>query len=166
MVSKVRIIWKQTVPPTQSVVNKARSSWANSKSSTRLRQLAVRVRFHIIRNARIENVGKSQSCMVSKLRIIWKQTVSGRRRGRQEMLGAAVAPRLIRDSRYPSSRCKYGNGATRRRRRRQGRMPLLLRWLHHRTPLLRQRWLHHHPHQRKTRTGACTINRPLITMHD
>ena len=30
------------------------------------------VRFHIIRNARIENVGKSQSCMVSKLRIIWK----------------------------------------------------------------------------------------------
>ena len=35
----------------------------------------LRVRFHIIRNARIENVGKSQSCMVSKLRIIWKQTV-------------------------------------------------------------------------------------------
>ena len=40
----------------------------------------LRVRFHIIRNARIENVGKSQSCMVSKLRIIWKQTV-GRRDG-------------------------------------------------------------------------------------
>ena len=37
---------------------------------------ALRVRFHIIRNARIENVGKSQSCMVSKLRIIWKQTVA------------------------------------------------------------------------------------------
>ena len=35
----------------------------------------VRVRFHIIRNASIVNVGKSQSCMVSKLRIIWKQTV-------------------------------------------------------------------------------------------
>ena len=35
----------------------------------------IRVRFHIIRNARIKNVGKSQSCMVSKLRIIWKQTV-------------------------------------------------------------------------------------------
>ena len=35
----------------------------------------IRVRFHIIRDARIENVGKSQSCMVSKLRIIWKQTV-------------------------------------------------------------------------------------------
>ena len=35
----------------------------------------VRVRFHIIRNACIENVGKSQSCMVSKLPIIWKQTV-------------------------------------------------------------------------------------------
>ena len=42
---------------------------AQASSST------VRVRFHIIRNARIENVGKSQSCMVSKLRIIWKQTV-------------------------------------------------------------------------------------------
>ena len=36
----------------------------------------VRVRFHIIRNALIENVGKYQSCMVSKLRIIWKQTVA------------------------------------------------------------------------------------------
>ena len=36
----------------------------------------VRVRFQITRNARIENVGKCQSCMVSKLRIIWKQTVS------------------------------------------------------------------------------------------
>ena len=37
----------------------------------------VRVRFHIIRNACIENIGKSESCMVSKLRIIWKQTVAG-----------------------------------------------------------------------------------------
>ena len=35
----------------------------------------LRVCFQIIRNARIENVGKFQSCMVSKLRIIWKQTV-------------------------------------------------------------------------------------------
>ena len=35
----------------------------------------IRVRFHIIRNARIENVGIYQSCMVSKLRFIWKQTV-------------------------------------------------------------------------------------------
>ena len=35
----------------------------------------IRVRFQIIGNARIENVGKSQSCMVSKLRIVWKQTV-------------------------------------------------------------------------------------------
>ena len=50
---------------------------------------AVRVRFQIIGNVRIENVGKSQSCMVSKLPIMWKQTVlqhkyqnttSGRRR--------------------------------------------------------------------------------------
>ena len=35
----------------------------------------VRVRFHIICNARTENVGKYQSCMVSKLRMIWKQQV-------------------------------------------------------------------------------------------
>ena len=41
-------------------------------------QPQLRVRFHIIRNARIENVGTSQSCMVSKLRIIWKQTVENR----------------------------------------------------------------------------------------
>ena len=34
-----------------------------------------RVRFHIIRNARIENVGTYQSCMVSKLWSIGKQTV-------------------------------------------------------------------------------------------
>ena len=34
-------------------------------------------RFQIIRDARIENVGKSQSCMVSKLRIIWKETTLG-----------------------------------------------------------------------------------------
>ena len=37
----------------------------------------LRVRLHIIRNERIENVVKSQSCMVSKLRIICKQTVYG-----------------------------------------------------------------------------------------
>ena len=41
----------------------------------------VRVRFHIIRTARIDNVGKSQSCTVSKLPIIWKQTVVGPIRG-------------------------------------------------------------------------------------
>ena len=32
------------------------------------------MRFHIIRNAYIQNVGQSQSCMVYKLRIIWKRT--------------------------------------------------------------------------------------------
>ena len=42
---------------------------------SRLSVPLLRVRFHIIRNARIENVGKSQSCIVSKLRIIRKQTV-------------------------------------------------------------------------------------------
>ena len=37
----------------------------------------LRVRLHIIRNERIENVGISQSSMVSKLRIICKLTVAG-----------------------------------------------------------------------------------------
>ena len=44
--------------------------------------MVIRVRFHIIRNARIENIGKSQSCMVSKLRVIWKQTVNAGGNGR------------------------------------------------------------------------------------
>ena len=39
-------------------------------------KIGIQVRFQIIRNARIENVGKYQSCMVSKLRIIWKRTRS------------------------------------------------------------------------------------------
>ena len=39
------------------------------------KKTGVRVRFQIIRNACTENVGESQSCMVSKVRIIWKQTV-------------------------------------------------------------------------------------------
>ena len=43
----------------------------------------VRVRFNIIRNARIESVCKSQSCMVSKLRIMLFQE-----RTRAEELGA------------------------------------------------------------------------------
>ena len=37
--------------------------------------LQVRVRFQIIGNACIKTVGKSQSCMVFTLPIIWKQTV-------------------------------------------------------------------------------------------
>ena len=46
-----------------------------------------RVRFQIIRNARLENVGKSQSCMVSKVRIIiWKPTVPDRGSAACEML--------------------------------------------------------------------------------
>ena len=50
------------------------------------------MRFQIIRNARIENAGKSQSCMVSKLRIIWKQTVL-------PAIAAAGAPLPMRDLR-------------------------------------------------------------------
>ena len=34
---------------------------------------SLQVRFQIIRNARIDYVGESQSCMVSKLRMIWNR---------------------------------------------------------------------------------------------
>ena len=46
----------------------------------------LRVRFQIIGNARIENVGKSQSCMVSKLPIICKQTVGVRVTGSEPLI--------------------------------------------------------------------------------
>ena len=47
----------------------------------------VRVRLKIIRNELIKNVGKFQSCMVSKLRIIFKRIVqSGEIRGTIGML--------------------------------------------------------------------------------
>ena len=59
------------------------------------------MRFHIIRNARIENVGKSQSCMVSKLRIVWKQTVL--KRHPRPVCGSPVAGLVFgRNSRYSS----------------------------------------------------------------
>ena len=50
----------------------------------------LRVRFHIIRNGRIENVGKYQSCMFFKLRIIWKQTVLLYDQQRDEILWQCV----------------------------------------------------------------------------
>ena len=46
---------------------------AQAAEETQCSQAFEQARFHIIRNARMENVGKSQSCMISKLRIIWKQ---------------------------------------------------------------------------------------------
>ena len=39
---------------------------AVTPTTTSAEAASLRVRFHIIRNARIDNVGKSQSCMVSK----------------------------------------------------------------------------------------------------
>ena len=63
----------QTCRPTKLV--SPESHLYNVRASRGMPIVGVRVRFHIIRNARIENVGKSQSCMVSKLPIIWKQTV-------------------------------------------------------------------------------------------
>ena len=41
------------------------------------------VRFQIIGNVFIKNVGKSQSCMVSKLPIVWKQSICEVRLGQQ-----------------------------------------------------------------------------------
>ena len=39
----------------------------------KIMKIPSRVRLHIIENARIKNVGKSQSCMVSKVPVVWKQ---------------------------------------------------------------------------------------------
>ena len=66
-------------PTTVTITNITRRWRGGNPTETveRPSQRVVRVRFHIIRNARIDNVGKSQSCMVSKVRIIWKQTVTG-----------------------------------------------------------------------------------------
>ena len=60
----------------------------------------LRVRFHIIRNACIENVGKSQSCMVSKLRIIWKQTVrqQGPQSSSREIIGKDATIRAFENA--------------------------------------------------------------------
>ena len=52
----------------------------------------LRVRFHIIGHARIENVGKYQSCMVSKLPIIWKQTVPSPKPGGTAAVGPNGLP--------------------------------------------------------------------------
>ena len=43
---------------------------------------AAMVRFHTIGHARIENIGKSQSCMVSQSRMMWKQGASREIRAR------------------------------------------------------------------------------------
>ena len=46
-----------------------------SRIEGEMRGEGIRVRFQLIGNACIKNVGKYQSCMVSQLPIIWKQTV-------------------------------------------------------------------------------------------
>ena len=64
----------------------------------------IRVRFQITRNARIDYVGEYQSCMVSKLPIIWKQTVlrkrvttTGRRLRPQNIVHGAAAAAATSD---------------------------------------------------------------------
>ena len=68
-----------------------------------LRELALRVRFHIIRNARIENVGKSQSCMFGP----------GHRQG-----GPALpeAHRALPWTRQPAAAATRGSGCLRAQR--------------------------------------------------
>ena len=46
--------------------SKATAARGGGSSGAHNSEDVLRVRFHIIRNARIENVGKYQSCMVSK----------------------------------------------------------------------------------------------------
>ena len=62
----------QPPPPAATV----RGALSTSETTGLLMSAAPKpVRFHVIRNARISNVGESQSCMVSKLRMMWKQGV-------------------------------------------------------------------------------------------
>ena len=68
----------------------------------------LRARFHRIRNARIENVGKSQSCMVSKLRIIWKQTVGGSGEGVSASASEENPFRHFRCRAPPAEAAAYG----------------------------------------------------------
>ena len=66
--------------------NQRQRAWAANRSgnsnsseiwlSSAMAHQSVRVRFHIIRHTRIKNVVKYQSCMLSTLQIIWKQTVA------------------------------------------------------------------------------------------
>ena len=81
----------------QQELTRAAAIAAQEPSLAPPRTRRVRVRFHIIRNACIENVGKYQSCMVSKVRIIRKQTV----------VGALTSENLLRGS-------SNGWGATQR----------------------------------------------------
>ena len=71
---RVKTICEFTVlwhPNIQNVLVPPAPRRANTYSHTH-----IRVRFHIIRDARIDYVGKSRSCMDSQLRImIWKQNV-------------------------------------------------------------------------------------------
>ena len=51
------------------------TNWINTTNSHGTCRV-VRVRLKIIRNELIKNVGKFQSCMFSKLRIIFKRTIA------------------------------------------------------------------------------------------
>ena len=94
-----------------STKDKAKAKLASARE--RGAAAEVRVRVHIIGNAHIENVGKYQSCMVSKVRIIWKQTVdeSGELVGgggeavalEGEAFAAAVASITTNDDERPDS---------------------------------------------------------------
>ena len=77
MVSKVPIIFKRTRTTSSQSTEKCHTFHAYARSSniyvisrSLTDRVHIRVRLHIIRNERIENVGKSQSCMVENGRLI------------------------------------------------------------------------------------------------
>ena len=110
-------------------IEQNRSSIEQDETRALRARLGLWARFHTILNARIEYVGKYRSCMGSKLRTLWKQTVGSRRM------------RVVYTWHYCASRTA--------------------RLWHLWTRVVRRR----HP-AADYGTGACTINRPLITMHD
>ena len=73
-----RISLRERVEEAAFTYQKLQSAWGAFEGLLALRAGLEAERaavFAEVRNARIENVGKSQSCMISKLPIIWKQTV-------------------------------------------------------------------------------------------
>ena len=81
-----------------SILEPGQQEEADTQNSQLLMPTQEGTRFHIIRNACIDNVGKYQSCMVSKLRIIWKQTVPAASRSRAAFSAISSAVLLRRSS--------------------------------------------------------------------
>ena len=93
------------------------------KFSQAANAVALRVRFHIIVNARIKNLCKYQLCMVSKFPIIWKQTVdlssaaAGAGAGPAQVVAACMGIQRVHRGRLARRRLGLTSPSTRERSR-------------------------------------------------